>query len=174
MFVNVLGAPGSGTSSLASALAQASTGIYFDADMFLWAEEPAAYKTKRPNDERNLLLENALSVTDKHVYIAGSVCGWREDLEDYFDVIVFLVVPTRIRLRRLRSRELARFERVDPDFMRWAASYDSGDRPGRNRQRHEQWLAQRKCPIIRIEGCPSIAESLAIVLRNPQVVNMLG
>jgi hypothetical protein len=38
------------------------------------------------------------------------------------------------------------------EFMTWARGYDNPDFAGRNRGRHEQWLAMLSCPILRLDS----------------------
>jgi len=36
--------------------------------------------------------------------LSGSLCGWGDPLIPEFELIVFLVVPTAVRLQRVRAR----------------------------------------------------------------------
>lgn len=83
-------------------------------------------------------------------------------IEDGFDLIVFLTVPTALRMARLMAREQARHGSVDTDFMAWAAAYDDAGpaHRGRSRARHEHWLAARACPVLRIDGDVPTAAAL--------------
>ena len=71
-----------------------------------------------------------------------------------FDVVVFLLVPTDIRIFRLKQRETQRYGEkaisvggqlyeTHKDFIEWATSYDYGDENMRSRQSHEKWLVRR-------------------------------
>ena len=92
-----------------------------------------------------------------------------------FDLVVFLAVPTDVRLERLRARERQRYgeETLTPGerlheqsqaFLQWAAAYDEGTREGRNRPRHEAWLVRLSCPVFRLEGVLSVDEMLSRIL----------
>jgi hypothetical protein len=96
--------------------------------------------------------------------VSGSVMGWGTALEDGFSLIVFLTLATDIRIARLRVRELEQLGRVDEKFIEWAGQYDKGGSPGRNRARHEQWLSERSCPVLRLDGDLSVAQRIAHVL----------
>lgn len=100
-----------------------------------------------------------LAGADPPFVLAGSPVGWGADLEDAFDLIVFLTTPTEVRLARLRQREPHAEE-----FYAWAAEYDDGGLDVRSRARHEQWLAERTCPILRLDGTESVEENLRRVL----------
>lgn len=48
--------------------------------------------------------------------------NWGEQIEDAFNVIIFLYVETHIRLKRLREREVYLFGAADSDFLEWRHS----------------------------------------------------
>ena len=95
--------------------------------------------------------------------VAGSIVGWGRELEDGFDLIVFVLTDTQVRLERLRVREVARFGRADPQFLDWAAQYDTGTTRGRNLARHRAWLAQRSTPILELDGAGALSASVAAI-----------
>jgi hypothetical protein len=95
--------------------------------------------------------------------LSGSLEGWGAPIASFFDLVVFLVVPTEIRLRRLRDREARHFgaEAVAPggwrhqeteEFIEWASHYDDGTREGRSLGRHQAWLETLSCPVMRLDG----------------------
>jgi hypothetical protein len=106
---------------------------------------------KREPAERVSLLERELG--DAWV-ISGSLSGWGDAFIPRFTAVVFLWVPTELRLARLRRREER--ERIPPDereeFLAWAAAYDEAGMEQRSRTLHEAWLAGIPCPVIRLEG----------------------
>ncbi len=92
-----------------------------------------------------------------------------------FDLVVFLFVPTGLRLARLRQRELAQFgaEALEPGgkmhenctaFLEWAADYDEGDLDMRSLALHEAWVAELPCPVERLEGEMTVAYQLERIL----------
>ena len=52
------------------------------------------------------------------------------------------------------------------DFVEWAAHYDDGTREGRSRPKHEAWLAQLRCPVIRLDGERPLGALVADVLEG--------
>jgi uridine kinase len=147
----ITGASGSGTTTLGEALASSIDGLFFDADDFYWLPTDPPFTEKRNRDLRTSLFTEALR-SHPRVVVAGSVVGWGRDLEDAFDLVVFLQLETAIRVARLREREIRNYGRVDPAFLEWAARYDVGPPTGRSLRKHETWLAARKCPVVRIDG----------------------
>jgi uridine kinase len=151
MRVLITGASGSGTTTLGEALASAIDGVFFDADDFYWMPTDPPYAEKRNRDLRTSLFSDALR-SHPRIVVAGSIMGWGRELEDGFDLVVFLQLETAIRVARLREREMRVHGRVDPAFLEWAARYDVGPPTGRSLKKHENWLAARKCPVVRIDG----------------------
>lgn len=158
--VLVTGAAGSGTSTLAQALAAKMQAAWLEADEFLWLPTQPPYSQLRSPIDRNALFLDAIEKQCDSV-VAGSVMGWGSEVEDSFDSIIFLFVPTAVRLERLVRRETERFGRVDPQFLDWAAQYDDGPSEGRSLSKHTAWLAARKCPKVRLDGCLPIKDLLA-------------
>jgi hypothetical protein len=50
--------------------------------------------------------------------------------------------------------------------MAWAATYDTADASSRSLQRHERWLADLPCPVLRLEGMGTVAEHVEAVVRQ--------
>ncbi len=99
----------------------------------------------------------------EHQFKGGNV------IVPFFDLVVFLVVPTEGRLKRLRDREARHFgaEVVAPggwrhgeteEFIEWAAHYDDGTREGKNLSRHQAWLETLSRPVMRLDGTRAVHE----------------
>ena len=65
-------------------------------------------------------------------------------------------------------RELARYGQVNEPFIAWAAGYDDDPptSPTRNRRRQHEWLSERRCPVLRLEGDLTVAERVALTLQQ--------
>ena len=87
-------------------------------------------------------------------------------MEDCFDLIVYLYIPSPVRLARLRERENSRYGNVDQEFIDWAARYDEGDLKVRSRLLHETWLQERCCDVLRLEGDMSVEDRMEAILRK--------
>jgi adenylate kinase family enzyme len=163
MRILITGAAGSGTSTLARALATTLCAHAFEADDYFWLSTSPPFTAKRDPQERLSSFLRDLERAPKAV-IAGSIMDWGMELEDSLSLIVFLTVPAAVRVERLRLREQAPFGRADPNFLEWATQYEEGRLPGRSRARHERWLAARHAPIVRIDGDVSIEAASSRVL----------
>src|SRR5437660_12581847 len=106
--VNIVGASGSGTSSLGVAMAARFGHRHLDTDDFFWVRTDPPFREIRPRGERLASLRQALRQSPAWV-LSGSLCGWGDPLIPEFELVVFLVVPTSVRLARLRAREIERF-----------------------------------------------------------------
>ena len=165
--LHILGASGTGTTSLGRALAEALRIPAFDVDDYYWLPDPP-YTIKRPVEERVALLTSALDPHPSWI-VSGSMTGWGDALSDRFTLVVFLVAPLALRLERLRARETERFgadalaeggwfHDNHAEFIAWASRYDDVDFTGRSRRQHESWLARLKRPALRLDATRSVEE----------------
>lgn len=162
MRILVMGAAGSGTSTLGRAVAAEFGVAFVEADDLYWLPTDPPFKEKRDAVERAALLRERLSEAQR-VVVSGSIMGWDRELEDAFDLIVFLRAPTAIRVERLRERELRKLGRVDEEFIVWASQYDTGTLPGRSLARHLAWLAVRRCTVLELSGTERLEALLSAV-----------
>jgi adenylate kinase family enzyme len=159
----IIGAAGSGTTTLGRELAAQMGAAFFDADEFFWHPSEPPYQAERDPAERLATIIRALGPSPSAV-VAGSIIDWGADLENSFSLIVYLWVEADVRVARLMRRESERFGQPLDGFIEWAAQYDEGRLPGRSRATHERWLSERKCPVLRIEGNVSVMEAASRVI----------
>ena len=162
--VHITGASGTGTSTLGKAFAEATGAQWLDLDDFYWLPTSPPFQLKRPKAERLALLVDRIRESPD-VVVSGSLIQWGREVEDGWDLIVFLSAPTPVRIGRLRARDMARYGLVNPAFLVWAERYDDPDFTGRNRALHERWLAQRSCRILRLDAELPLAK-LVLALRK--------
>jgi adenylate kinase family enzyme len=166
--IHIVGASGSGTTSLAAELAGRYGHRQLDTDDFYWRRTDPPFREKRPPAERLASLRTTFQEAKRWV-LSGSLCGWGDPLIPELELVVFLLVPTPVRLARLRAREIERYGRqaIAPggalheahvEFLEWAGRYDTGDPEMRSRAMHEAWLAALPCSVVRLEGDVSIVE----------------
>ena len=171
--IHIVGASGSGTTTLGVALAAATGAAHLDTDNFFWMPTDPPFTTRRPVDERLQLLTAGL---DRHAawVLTGSLLDWGNVFIPRFTLVVFLCLPPDIRIERLRQRERQRYgNAIDPggrmhashsEFIAWAKRYDDPAFEGRSLARHRAWLELLPCPVVEILGTPSVEESVARVL----------
>jgi hypothetical protein len=163
MRILITGASGSGTSTLGRFLANQLKWPYFDTDDYYWLPTTPPFRQKRDPAIRLSLFLGDLGKAESAV-VGGSMMGWGLELENSFSLISFLTVAAAIRVERLRVRELQHLGHADPQFLEWAAQYDEGRLEGRSLAKHERWLSERSCPVLRIAGDVSVEQSAQMVL----------
>ena len=171
MRVHIVGASGSGTTTLGRALAGRLGCAHLDTDDFFWLPSDPPFHHVREREARQALLGEALAREPGWV-LSGSLCGWGDGVIPLFDLVVFLWIPPEIRMARLRERERARYgAAIEPGgpqhessraFLEWAAGYDGAlEPPHRCRRLHEEWLAALPCPVVRFLDTAPTAEHVA-------------
>ena len=168
--IHILGAAGSGTSTLGASLSKVLPHTHLDSDDYFWLTK---FTEQRQVPERRKMLEKDLSHFEKLI-LSGAVCGWGDNFKSYFDLVIFLWIPQDIRLARLQRREFQRYgnnvlvggSKYDQSktFLEWASLYDNAGIKVRSKTLHEQWMAELSCPILRIEEDYSAEERVNIVL----------
>jgi adenylate kinase family enzyme len=174
-----MGASGAGVTTLGRALADALAFPHYDTDDYFWLPTTPPFQKQRERVDR-LRLMREIFLDRSDWVLSGSLVGWGESIAPLFDLVVFVQVPTEIRLRRLRDRETRHFggDAVSPggwrhqemeEFIEWASHYDDGSREGRNLSRHQAWLDTLSCPVLRLDGTQATKELVAeIVATLPQ------
>ncbi|HEX8307185.1 MAG TPA: AAA family ATPase [Allosphingosinicella sp.] len=173
--VGITGASGCGVTTLGGALAERLGAVHIDMDDHFWVATDPPYREQREVPERLARIRAEQARTGRWV-VSGTLDGWAEPVTGECDLIVFLQVPTPVRLERLRRRERERFgDALLPggamhenhrEFIEWAAHYEDGTLPGRNLPRHEKWLAGLSLPVLRLDGTRPTAELVEAVLAD--------
>jgi|GEM_PF-4869066 len=106
--IHLMGASGSGVTTLGRALADRLALPHHDSDDYFWLPTVPPYQTTRPTSERLRLMREMFLPRIDWV-LSGSVTGWGDELVPFFDLVVFVTAPREMRLKRLRAREAAHF-----------------------------------------------------------------
>jgi adenylate kinase family enzyme len=171
--IHVTGASGAGVTSLGRALAGALAISHHDTDDYFWRPTNPPYSEIRVVADRLRLMREVFLDWPDWV-LSGSLDGWGDSVVPFFDLVIFLYVPTTIRRQRLREREARRFgaEAVAPGgsqhqqaeaFVEWASHYDDGTREGRHLARHQAWLLTLPCDVLRLDGTRPVQELVDVV-----------
>lgn len=167
--IHIMGASGSGTSTLGNSLAKVLPHIHLDTDEYFWISK---FTEQRSVPERIKMLRKDFSRSDQWI-LSGAVAGWGDCFRPCFDLVIFLWIPPDVRLGRLQQREIERYGiealaggskyEQSQTFLKWASLYDHAGTEVRSKILHEQWLAELSCPVLRIEGDYSTEERIAMV-----------
>ena len=163
----VLGACGSGKSTIARAVADKLNALYLEGDKF--------YDSHPSFADRVTFLEQEISQSDYFVFESSSI-SFAQLFEKLYDTVVFVEVPTDERIRRVEWREFEKHgqsillggERHEQhkEFMEKIAQYDEPnlDRRWCSREADEGWLATLNCPVTYLDGTREIDENANIVV----------
>ena len=171
-----MGASGAGVTSLGRALADALAAPHHNTDDYFWLPTTPPYREQREVAER-LRLMHEMFLPRPGWVLSGSLDGWGSSIVPLLDLVIFVYVPTAIRLERLRAREAVHFgaDAVAPggwrhqetqEFVEWASHYDDGSREGRHLVRHQAWLEALQCRVIRLDGTRPIPDLVGKVLSS--------
>lgn len=176
--IHIMGASGSGTTSLGRALAEALGIRHLDTDHFFWMPTNPPFTAQREIGERVAMLREQ-ATPDAGWVLSGSALKWGAEFEPLYDVIVFLRIDPALRMKRILRREEARYgDRIKPrgdmvkqsgEFLEWAASYDTAGPERRSLVAHEAWLKTQTAPVLRLDSSRPVQVLVAAVLDHPVV-----
>ncbi len=172
IIINIFGSSGSGSTTLAKAIAKEYRFKFVDADDALWEKTDPPFTKKRSQEAAYNYIIDALK-TDKPVVISGSLIGFADSIKEKIDLFVYLNLELAVRLQRIQQRELDRFgKRVMPEgdlyeqhlaFLKWVSDYEKNPEYMRSRKQHLQWIKDIEKPVIKITEVLTIEELLKIV-----------
>lgn len=174
MKINIVGASGSGVTTLGEQLSRELNIPYFDSDYYYWELSDPPFTIRRDPAKRNAMLQQDIA-PNKDALLGGSFISWGNEWLTAFDLVVFLWIPPAIRIERLKKRELERYgeiiytheerNKLFNGFIDWASGYDSGLARGRTLQAHENWLKKLSCSVLEIRGDESVESRVKLVLQ---------
>ena len=176
MRIHILGASGSGVTTLGKALSEKLNIEYFDSDDFFWLPTPIPFTERQNPETRNSIISNKLHTARNWIF-GGSIIHWGENIFPAFDLIIFLYLPPDVRLARLRKREHERYgeeiithpERAKKfmGFMDWAKDYDHHTGiANRTLKAHLEWLSEMNTPLIEISGNYELPQKMETILNT--------
>jgi adenylate kinase family enzyme len=176
--IHIVGASGSGTSTLGSALGERLGIPHLDTDHFFWMPTEPPFTTQRDVPARLAMLQEQAR-PDEGWVLSGSALKWAAPLESLYELIVFLQLDPELRMERIRQREIRRYgDRILPggdmaeasrEFLEWAASYDTAGPERRSLAAHEEWLARQTAPILRLDTSRPLEELVDRVVQHPVI-----
>ena len=171
--VHILGASGSGTTTLGAALGARLGWRHVDSDDLFWLKTEPPFTTQRAREARLGGVLPWMRVERDWVF-SGSAVGWAGALEPLYDVVVYLRLDPALRMARLRAREVARYGAriaaggdmavASAAFMAWAEAYDTAGPGQRSAALHATWLSERACRVVRLDSAAALADLVAAVL----------
>lgn len=170
--IQLIGASGTGKSTLGAALSQRLNLPLLESDRYYWADED--FRIKRSDDEKRSMLFADLEAHE-HFVFTGAPQSWAKGYPRELDLLIFLRLPQDVRMERLRRRELTRygarampggdhFEETE-SFLAWAATYESsGDTVGNTLASHRLLVSQAACPVLELDARQSVSELVGAIV----------
>lgn len=162
----ITGGPGSGASSTGEMLSTALELPCIDSDDYFHKPSDPPFQAQYSKQERHQLLHREFSRFDSWI-LSGSISSWEINDVDFTHAVLLDLGP-ELRLRRLKVRERERFgSRLDEggdmydnhlEFMKWAASYESGELAGRNLRGEMAFIAKHCSHALTIKEALSLDE----------------
>jgi adenylate kinase family enzyme len=178
--IHITGASGSGTTTLGRELASELHCKHLDTDDYYWEPTDPPYQQKRDLEERTRLLRADMEEHERWV-LSGSIGTWGDFAIPFFDLVIFLRIPTELRLERLARREYNDFgdailpggnmHQIYTNFIEWAARYETAGMEQRSIVSQEAWLASLHCDILRLEGDMSVDERVCRTFQALGITN---
>ncbi|MDD3397712.1 MAG: AAA family ATPase [Clostridia bacterium] len=172
MKICVIGAAGTGTSTIGRHIAFHYDIKQIESDYYAWEQTNPPFQKDRSYEEGRSLLNKAFD-ENENLIICGNVARWGKEFSDRFDLLVFLKAPTETRIKRINYRERELYgERVldggdmfenFKKFLWYAEHYDVGDETFRSLKQHTNYIKNHiKCPVLEIDTYGNID----IILEN--------
>lgn len=171
--IHILGAAGSGTSTLGKEIENKLNYIQLDVDDYFWLPTDPPFSEKREREERIKLLMNDILNTKKCV-ITGTLCGWGDIFIPFFELIIEIETPTEVRIERIEKREYKRFENrilhggdmyeAHQEFIEWAKRYDTADISIRSKALHNYWQKDIYCQKLVVDGTKPLDQIINVLI----------
>jgi adenylate kinase family enzyme len=134
MKIQVIGASGTGKSTLCKYISD-KTGVYWiETDRYLWKDD--AFTENYPIEERLRMYSDDIG-THRDYIVSGSVHFWNPEGFKDRELLVLLKLDEETRMKRLCDREFFRYGesmlpggdhyRATREFLEWCETYISGD-----------------------------------------------
>ncbi|MEM0933360.1 MAG: AAA family ATPase [Bacteroidota bacterium] len=173
--VLVLGASGSGTTTLGKELERKTYLRHLDVDDYYWKKTEPPFREKVPLSTRNKNLKSDFHRL-ANVVVSGSLVSWGKEWESAFDLVVFIRLANKERMGRLKKREEERYgDKLLTDtgiqensraFLHWANQYENPHFKGRSLNAHINWLKSFECPVLEVDGKLELSKKVELVLRE--------
>lgn len=161
MKIQLIGASGTGKSTLGRYIADKEQIKWIDTDRYIWKDE--TFSENYPIDQRLKMYDNDREKFDQFI-VSGSVFAWNPTGFTDRDLLVFLSLDDEKRFQRLIKREIERageaslwldeYENQTNDFLNWCKTYYTAKNPSDigTLAEHNHQIAQSNCPVLRLDS----------------------
>lgn len=158
MIIHIMGASGSGTSTVGEFLSKMLKYDLIESDFFKWEQTVPEFMIMRPIEESNKLLIDRIEKSN-NLIITGSLhsnpCTFK-----YINLIVYLKCPTKVRLDRIQKRDietgrnsLQKSEEVRKNyfgFLELAKNYNKLGLDVRSKKSQKMVMKSCNAPVVTI------------------------
>ena len=174
MIIHIMGASGSGTSTLGKFLAKKLNFSLIESDFYKWEQTDPPFQIMRDNEVSNrLLMEEILK--NENLIISGSLHS-NPVIFPYIDLIIYLTCPTKVRLKRVIDRDIelgrnsleAEGEVYENflGFLDLVKNYNKKDLTCRSKASQKYVMKECAVPVIRINTNKAINKVRRNILRK--------
>lgn len=163
--IAVVGANGSGKTTLGARLAELAGARHMDIEDYYFNESAVPYACPRSTSEVQELLAADIKKFGRFVLSAVN-CDFGEEINAFYNGVVYIKVPLEIRLERVRKRSAAKFgARIleggdmyeqEQNFFQFVAS--------RTMEQTEAWLRRIRCPVMEVDGTQPVERSARLII----------
>lgn len=174
MIIHVMGASGSGTSSLGEFLAQKLGFNLIESDYYKWEQTDPPFQIMRSVDESNRLLMEEIN-KGENLIITGSLHA-NPVTFPYIDLIIYLTCPTKERLKRVQNRDVAlgrnsleaegKVRENFLGFLELAKNYNKKDLTCRSKASQKYVIKQSGVPVIKISTNQKVDKVRSKILKK--------
>ncbi len=174
MIIHIMGASGSGTSSIGEYLSKELGFDIIESDFYKWEQTIPEFQVMRPIEESNKLLLEKIRQA-KNLIITGSLHSNPVTFE-YIDLIIYLKCPTKVRLKRILKRDeekgrysLQQDETVRQNFLEFlkiAKSYNKLGDDIRSKKSQRMVISSCNAPLIKINTNKNIEKLHRIIKKK--------
>jgi adenylate kinase family enzyme len=164
MKIQIIGASGTGKSTLAEYLS-AKTGVYWiDTDKYLWKDR--LFTENHALEDRIRMYRNDTAAYPDYI-VSGSVHSWLPEGFSNRELLVLLTMDEDARMKRLYDREYARFGHdmlpggdhfeLTREFLDWCKTYTTADAYAVNSLAcHQRLLREASCSTLVLNADQSV------------------
>ena len=171
----LLGASGSGTSTIGKILCNKLKIVHVDLDDLFWYKTDPPFTKFRSKKDLKDLVENRILKLNEWI-ISGDPGEWDAGIENHLTGVILLMCSTEERVRRLNQREAERhgkelleggkmFE-IHRNFIEWTKQYEVGGIAGRTLMKQKSWMKNLECEKQIINSEDTIEKVTSEIMRN--------
>jgi hypothetical protein len=160
MKIQVIGASGTGKSTLCKYISEKTGAYWIDTDKYLWKDH--FFTEIYPVEERFKMYHDEITSHQNYV-VSGSVYSWNPKGFNDRELLVLMTLDEDIRMKRIYNREFSRFgERILPggdhyqltcEFLDWCKTYLTADEHAVcSFASHRLRLKEANCKTLILDG----------------------